>query len=161
MVRVVDERDRRSSSRGVRVALSRRFLIACLLTAVFASVGQASADYNPTFTGFNGLLAHPRWPPPETFIFSGTGWAVIPEQGDGGCSKNVSLWLTRAKPLGPYTIAYVPIVGPMHSWKGTFRFVYSIEPGHIMPGWRTFNVTNGCHDGETHYTTRSVTIRVF
>ena len=135
--------------------------IACLLAAVFVPVGLASAQYNPTFTGINGLLAHPRVPPPETFIFSGTRWAVIPEQGDGGCSKNVSLWLTRAKHLGPYTIAYVPIVGPAHSQKGTFRFEYTIAPGQLMPGWRTFNVTNGCHDGETHYTTRSVTIRVF
>ena len=50
------------------------------------------------------------------------------------CSKNVSLWLTRAKHLGPYTIAYVPIVGPAHSQKGTFRFVYWIEPGQLMPG---------------------------
>ena len=141
--------------------INRRFLIACLLAAVCVPVATASAAYNPTFTGINGLLAHPRVPPPETFIFSGAGWAVIPEQGDGGCSQRVSLWLTRAKPLGPYTIASVPIVGPKHSWKGTFRFVYSIAPGQLMPGWRTFNVTNGCHDGETHYTTRSVTIRVF
>lgn len=141
--------------------MSRGVLIACLLAVVFVPEGLASAQYNPTFTGFNGLLAHPRVPPPETLIFSGARWAVIPEQGDGGCSKNVSLWLTRAKPLGPYTIAHVPIVGPAHSQKGTFRFLYSIAPGQLRPGWRTFNATNGCHDGETHYTTRSVTIRVF
>ena len=141
--------------------MSRRFLIGCLLPTVVAPVGAASADYNPTFTGFNGLLAHPRVPSPETFVFSGARWAVIPEQGDGGCSKSVSLWLTRAKPLGPYTIAHVPIVGPAHSQKGTFRFVYTIAPGQLTPGWSTFNATNGCHDGEPHYTTRSVTIRVF
>ena len=141
--------------------MSQRLAIACAVAASFGPVGTASAAYNPTFAGWNGLLAHPRIPPPETFYFSGTDWAVIPETGGGGCSKSVSLWLTRAKPLGPYTIAYVPIVGPAHSWKGTFRFVYPIAPGRLMPGWRTFNVTNGCHNGEAHYTTRSVTIRVF
>jgi hypothetical protein len=141
--------------------MRRLFPIASCITALLVPVGMASATYNPTFTGQNDLIAHPRLPPPETFIFSGARWAVIPEQGDGGCSKSVSLWLTRAKPLGPYTIAYVPIVGPAHSPKGRFRFVYSVAPGYLMPGWRTFNATNGCHDGETHDTTRSVTIRVF
>jgi hypothetical protein len=84
--------------------MKHRVLIACFLAALIVSPGTASAAYDPTFTGFNGLLAHPRVPPPETFYFSGGGWAVIPEQGDGGCSRNASLWLTRARPLGPYTI---------------------------------------------------------
>src|ERR1035437_481901 len=90
--------------RGERVGMKHRVLIACFLAALIVSPGTASAAYDPTFTGFNGLLAHPRVPPPETFYFSGGGWAVIPEQGDGGCSRNASLWLTRARPLGPYTI---------------------------------------------------------
>jgi hypothetical protein len=141
--------------------MRRLFLIAICIAAPLVSVGMASAAYNPTFTGQNGLLAPPRVPPPETLVFSGAHWAVIPEQGDGGCSKNVSLWLARARPLGPYTIAHVPIVGPAHSQKGTFRFLYSIAPGQLRPGWRTFNATNGCHDGATNYTKRSVTIRVF
>jgi len=141
--------------------MSRLFLVASLIAVLFVPPGLATAAYNPTFTGYNGLSAHPRVPPPETFLFSGAGWAVIPEKGDGGCSKNVSIWLTRAKPLGAYTIASVPILGPAHSQKGTFRFAYWIGPGQLRPGWRTFNATNGCHDGETHYTTRSVTIRVF
>jgi hypothetical protein len=141
--------------------VSRRFLIACFLAAVFVPVGVVSAAYSPTFSGRNGLLSYPRVPPPQTLFFSGAGWAVIPEEGDGGCSKRVSLWLARVKPLGPYTIAHVPIVGPAHSQKGTFRFAYSIAPGQLRPGWRTFHATNGCHNGEAHYTTRSVTIRVF
>ncbi|MGO8904751.1 MAG: hypothetical protein ACLQMH_03920 [Solirubrobacteraceae bacterium] len=138
----------------------QRVLPLVLATACAAPATAAGAAYDPEFSGVNGLLTRPRVPPPQTLFFSGSGWAVSLEQGDGGCSQYASIWLTREPRLGPYTIARVRIAGPAHTWRGHFKFSYTIMPGRLAPGWRTFNATNGWRDGQAHYTTRSVRIRV-